>query len=173
MPENLSGSERKLLNRYRAIKTLFYEAIDKENLILQQSAFYIILVILGIYGLIFAHQASEPVEKLMSDAVIAIWYVLHIIGPISSLYGRSLLGGANAILGTRLQLIGDLMVFVGISIFIVCNFIVYDWGRAYYGLFFVIFGLMGVILFLFRDIRRIIQIEKAYREVKHIVGEDD
>lgn len=136
----------------------FWKAVDTETVSLFQTLFYTLLISAGVYGLLIAGEVPQIVEETMSPTYYTLWLILNVLGPLACLIGKRL-KGEYAYAGYILQLAGDVGAAAAIGTYVAATLATSWWGKGIYALFIVLMGLLGTILFIARDIRRLRRIE--------------
>lgn len=147
----------------------FVQAVDKENIVLFQATYYVLIMIAGLYLLLGANSPPQNVEPVMGHVQYLMWLGLNVICPAMTLVGRRLTkraanmpaGQPNPAKGAAwLQLVGDAGVWGAVMIYVVCLLATTSWGQGLYGAFFVLMGIPGGAMFTLRSLRRVSEIRR-------------
>lgn len=144
----------------RSLIRQFWVAVDSEGVALFQWLFYILFIILGVYGLWIA-DSQPPITLRFAPMNITLWYWLHIVGPGSCLLGKLLRTSRLGYAGMWLQLGGDIGLAFALAAYNTGTFHAESWGRGMYGAFPLgTATFLSVCLLTVRDVRRMRAVEK-------------
>lgn len=153
-----------LIDRLRYRWEEFFDRLDSEGVRMYQNFFYYILALAGAYCLVIAQGPPSSVSAAWGHGYFIAWCVMGMFSPIISILG-SKMKGQQAYTGMILQLTGDLGTAITLGSFVLAVFLTFDWGQSTYATFSVFSAFLCTILFIVRDIRRMIQVEKVKKWV--------
>lgn len=139
----------------------FFEIIDSEVVGIFQAVVYLHVLVGGFYGALIAGGTPEVLEKAMGHTVSGLWLYLC-MGSAICLFGKQIMQRLENI-GVWLQLTGDIFVLGALSAYVAATLQGAYWGKELFAVFIVASIAECVVLLIIRDIRRIVQIEKAHR----------
>ena len=138
----------------------FFDMLDSELLRMYQNLFFYLLSIGAAYCLFVASGPPETVAQAWGPGYFTIWAWGGFLGPLVSIIGYKMKGDLSWA-GMVLQLTGDAATSITLGSFVVAVFLSYDWGDGTYGLFPTVAAFLCTLLFILRDVRRLIQVERV------------
>ncbi|QBP29691.1 hypothetical protein SEA_TYPHA_34 [Mycobacterium phage Typha] len=140
----------------------FLDVVDEESVGLVQAVFYGIgFVMFGVYALVFADKPAA-VRDTMFSQTYTLWVWMCLIGPLTVLLGYYLDKVKLALPGAILRLVGDIGTWLILGAYWLS--LVSDIALVRRGTLaaFIFAALLVVIsLFILRDVRRMLQIERG------------
>ncbi|OBG71320.1 MULTISPECIES: hypothetical protein [unclassified Mycobacterium] len=148
----------------RSLIKRFFVAVDSEGVALFQWLFYVLFIMVGVYGLVIANSQPPLSVKYagpMAAMNITLWYWLHIAGPGTCLIGKLLTRTKSAYAGMWLQLGGDLGLALALAAYNTATYHSESWGRGMYGAFPLgTATFLSVVILTVRDVRRMRVVER-------------
>ncbi len=141
---------------YRRQARAFLYLLDHEKVELQQTIFYVFMIIDGLYN---TFAVSVPVQIIEESLGTVPWaysafLAMCILGPALSLLGKRMKGD-NAYTGAWCQLVGDIGVFGTTTTYVAATIYTQYWGKGNFAGLFVAASALGSLFFIIRGIRRI------------------
>lgn len=137
----------------------FWAAVDSESVWLFQGLIGTAFILCGLVGIFVAHGAL-PLTLMGSmgfvDAIV--WYALLIVGPSISLFGKAVSKTDIAYCGMWCQLTGDVTMVPTLSAYLVGTLRAEPIIHGGFGAYIAAALLVGSVLFVIRDVRRIRQV---------------
>lgn len=155
-----------VLKRIRRGLTRFLAALDSEGVALFQALVYLHVLVGGMYGALVAGGTPQAVEDSMGPRFNDVWLWLC-CGTLICLYGKAL-RGRLAYTGMILQLVGDVCVFGVLVVYVIATLLGAWWGMALFAVFIVAAIAECVALLVFRDVRRLLQVERVRRRLVQV-----
>jgi hypothetical protein len=142
---------------------VFLRALDSELVSVYQNLFYFWLTLGGMYNIFFAQEQPAATQGALEGRYYAMWLCFLIIFPGLCAIGKQL-KGEFIYHGMWMQFFGDLGAFAALFIFTLSSYLTTEWGvEGNFGMFVTAPIAMSFCLLIVRDVRRLIQVEKAVR----------
>lgn len=152
------------MNRVRqAIKTRlehFWLLVDSDSIIINQMLFYGLISLGGLYNLAYSNVPIQSVEESTTSGYYIFFLWLCFLGPLACIIGKCLRGSLTYA-GLWLQLAGDIATEVIFWAYIGAIISTTWWGKANFAAFLALACLIGVNVFIARDIRRLRNVERV------------
>lgn len=142
----------------------FWMAVDNEGVgLFQTMGYFVIALFMAPYNLFFTDAPSVAVIGVMSHPYYEVWLSLLLVMPLVCLAGKRLTGDLT-LTGMLMQLLGDVGTTAALLLFTVSSVITTTWGaEGNIGGFTTFIILLCTVIFILRDVRRLLQVESRHR----------
>ncbi len=140
----------------------FFDLLDSEAVAPLQAIFYVCFIIGGVYLLAFTRVPISGVENVIGPQVSVVWAWILIAGPVVWLGGCAC-RGSLLYHGWWAQLLGDLVTGGAVVIYVWSIVSDTPWGKGVFSPFIGAPTAICIALLTFRDVRRIVLVEKQVR----------
>lgn len=149
----------------RGVVGRFWAAVDSESVWLFQGLIGTAFIVCGLVGIFVAHGAL-PLTWTMSTLNSYLWYGLLVGGPITSIFGKLVSKTDIAYGGMWCQLTGDVTLIPVLTAYLLGALQAEPLGQGGFSVYLAAALLIGGVLFIVRDVRRILQVERRVKRSK-------
>ncbi|MEH3135334.1 MAG: hypothetical protein PGN30_10075 [Mycolicibacterium neoaurum] len=152
-----------LSQRFQQVRFRFLAILDSEAVAPLQAVFFAFFIVGAGYLLLFTVAPIESIEKSLGETISNIWAGTLVGGPLTWMIGRRM-RNELAYVGLWMQCIGDFITGGAMLVYTSAILSETPWGKGVFSPSISTPTMLCIWLLTFRDIRRIIMVEKRVRQ---------